>query len=120
MGAPQFPFHRRALARRCGFRFVPRGLVGVNDPAAVPKQIKHVGGLPSHGAYSHDIDVAEIEMIVQTHVLVTDIPAPDNGGAIVDSQRFVMHAMVELLEVCCEIPTSTQRVAIVAAVKQPK
>ena len=58
-------------------------------------------------------------MVVKTHVLVANIPTSDNGGAIVDGQRLVVHAMIQLLEVRCEIPASAECVPVVTAIEEP-
>ena len=78
----RFTFHNAVAF--C-FRFVPSGLVGLNDPAAVPEQVEHCRGLSRDRADAQHIDIAEIEMAVQPHVLVTDIAPPDNRGAISNS-----------------------------------
>ena len=56
-------------------------------------------------------------MRVEPYVFITDIPTAHYGGVIIRCERFIVHAVVELLKIGGKVPAASQEVAIVAAVE---
>ena len=56
-------------------------------------------------------------MRVEPYVLITDIPTAHYRCVIIHRERFVVHAVVELLKIGGKAPAASQEVAIVAAVE---
>ena len=59
-------------------------------------------------------------MRIEPYVLITDIPAAHYRCVIIHRERFVVHAVVELLKLGRETPAASQQVAIATAVKSPQ
>ena len=56
-------------------------------------------------------------MRVEPYVLITDVPTAHYRCVIIYRERFVVHAVIELLKLGRETPTPPQKVAIATAVK---
>ena len=56
-------------------------------------------------------------MRVEPHVLITDIPTTHYRCMIIHRERFVVHAVVELLKLGSETPAASQQVAIATTVE---